>query len=186
MNKQADNPRLAIFMANGCEEIEGLTVVDLVRRAGIPIDMVSVHMESKVTGSHGIAFETDVTAASTDWSSYTGVVLPGGMPGTNRLKEDGTVDRIVREYAGSGKLVAAICASPTVLAECGVLNGKNATCYPGLELPGANAKTDPVVRDGNILTSRGVGTAIPFALAIVEYFQGKESAKELAEKIVFS
>lgn len=181
--------RLAIFMANGCEEIEGLTVVDLVRRAGIPIDMVSIHMESKVTGSHGIIFETDVTAAEADWASYTGVILPGGMPGTNRLKEDERVRRTVREFAEAGKLVAAICAAPSVLGECGVLEGKRAACYPGFDveaqLRGAELVKDPVVLDGNILTSRGMGTAIPFGLAIVAYFQGRESAKALAEKIVF-
>ena len=182
--------KLAIFMANGCEEVEGLTVVDLVRRAGIPIDMVSIHMESKVTGSHGIAFETDVTAAEADWPSYTGVILPGGMPGTNRLKEDACVRQTVREFAKAGKLVAAICAAPTVLGVCGVLEGKRATCYPGADLErqlnGAIRLTDAVVLDGNILTSRGMGTAIPFGLAIVAYFQGKESADALAEKIVFS
>ena len=182
--------KLAIFMANGCEEIEGLTVVDLLRRAGIPIDMVSIHMESKVTGSHGIAFETDVTAAEADWSSYTGVVLPGGMPGTNRLKEDACVRRVVQEYAAAGKLVAAICAAPTVLGDCGVLEGKNATCYPDpaleKQLTGAHFRTDATVLDGNLLTSRGMGTAIPFGLAIVAYCRGEDAARKLAEKIVFA
>lgn len=174
-------------MADGCEEIEGLTVVDLLRRAGIPIEMVSIQAEPRVRGSHKIVFDADTTADKADWGAYAGVILPGGMPGTNYLRENEFVRRAVQEYDRAGKLVAAICAAPTVLGGCGVLAGRNATCYPGLEdqLTGASVRKEPVVVDGHIITSRGLGTAIPFALAIVAYFQGAESARELAEKIVF-
>ena len=179
--------KLAIFMADGCEEIEGLTVVDILRRADIPVDMVSIQPETTVRGSHGIVFQADTTAERADWSAYTGVILPGGMPGTNHLKESGIVRRTVQACDRDGKLVAAICAAPTALGAFGVLEGKRAVCYPGLEgsLTGAKAETKPVVVDGHTITSRGMGTAIPFALAIVAYFQGQDRADALAESIVF-
>ncbi len=180
--------KVAICMADGCEEIEGLTVVDLLRRAGVTVDMLSVSRETRVTGSHGIAFEADATAEKADWASYDGVILPGGMPGTLNLKKNPHVRKAVRDYDAEKKLVAAICAAPTVLADCGVLNGRAATCYPGLEgqLTGADFRTDSVVADGHIITSRGVGTAIPFALAIVAYLKDRKTADELAKSIVYA
>ena len=180
--------KLAICMADGCEEIEGLTVVDLLRRADITIDMVSIGPDTRVTGSHNIAFEADTTAERADWDSYDGIVLPGGMPGTLNLKKNQRVREAVKAFDREKKLVAAICAAPTVLADCGILNGRAATCYPGLEeqLTGAAFRTDSVVLDGHILTSRGVGTAIPFALAIVAYLKDRKAADELAQKIVYA
>ena len=173
--------KLGIFMADGCEEIEGLTVVDLVRRAGIEIEMISVSGEKTVTGSHKIAFQTDVSKADADFASYDGIVLPGGMPGTTHLMEDDTVNRVIKEFATSGKLVAAICAAPSVLV------GKKATCYPGVEgkLTGADFVTDPVAKDGNIITSRGLGTAIEFAAEIVAYLLDESAAKSLKESVVY-
>lgn len=179
--------KLGIFMADGCEEIEGLTVVDLVRRAGIEIEMISVSGEKNVTGSHKIAFQTDVSKADADFASYDGIVLPGGMPGTTHLMEDDTVNRVIKEFATSGKLVAAICAAPSVLGNAGLLEGKKATCYPGVEgkLTGADFVTDPVTKDGNIITSRGLGTAIEFAAEIVAYLLDESAAKSLKESVVY-
>ena len=179
--------RLGIFMADGCEEIEGLTVVELVRRAGIEIEMISVSGEKNVTGSHKIAFQTDVSKADADFASYDGIVLPGGMPGTTHLMEDDTVNRVIKEFATSGKLVAAICAAPSVLGNAGLLEGKKATCYPGVEgkLTGADFVTDPVTKDGNIITSRGLGTAIEFAAEIVAYLLDESAAKSLKESVVY-
>ena len=179
--------RLGIFMADGCEEIEGLTVVDLVRRAGIEIVMISVNGKKSVTGSHKITFQTDIDKADADYTSYDGIVLPGGMPGTTHLMEDETVNRVIREFASEGKLVAAICAAPSVLGNAGLLAGKTATCYPGVEgkLTGADFVTDPVAKDGNIITSRGLGTAIDFAAEIVAYLKDQEAAKSLKESIVY-
>ena len=179
--------KLGIFMADGCEEIEGLTVVDLVRRAGIEIEMISVSGEKTVTGSHKIAFQTDVSKADADFASYDGIVLPGGMPGTTHLMEDDTVNRVIKEFATSGKLVAAICAAPSVLGNAGLLEGKKATCYPGVEskLTGADFVTDPVAKDGNIITSRGLGTAIDFAAEIVAYLNGKIVADKLKTSIIY-
>ena len=174
--------KLGIFMADGCEEIEGLTVVDLVRRAGIEIEMISVSGEKNVTGSHKIAFQTDA-----DFASYDGIVLPGGMPGTTHLMEDETVNRVIKEFAQDGKLVAAICAAPSVLGNAGLLEGKTATCYPGVEgkLTGANFVTNSVAKDGNIITSRGLGTAIDFAAEIVAYLNGKIVADKLKTSIIY-
>lgn len=179
--------KLGIFMADGCEEIEGLTVVDLVRRAGIEIEMISVSGKETVTGSHKIAFLTDVRKEDADYTSYDGIVLPGGMPGTTHLMEDETVNRVIREFAENGKLVAAICAAPSVLGNAGLLEGKKATCYPGVEakLIGANFVTDSVAKDGNIITSRGLGTAIDFAAEIVAYLKDQDAAKALKESIVY-
>jgi protein deglycase len=179
--------KLGIFMADGCEEIEGLTVVDLVRRAGIEIEMISVSGEKNVTGSHKIAFQTDVSKADADFASYDGIVLPGGMPGTTHLMEDETVNRVIKEFAQDGKLVAAICAAPSVLGNAGLLEGKTATCYPGVEgkLTGANFVTNSVAKDGNIITSRGLGTAIDFAAEIVAYLNGKIVADKLKTSIIY-
>ena len=179
--------KLGIFMADGCEEIEGLTVVDLVRRAGIEIEMISVSGEKNVTGSHKIAFQTDVSKADADFASYDGIVLPGGMPGTTQLMEDETVNRVIKEFAQDGKLVAAICAAPSVLGNAGLLEGKTATCYPGVEgkLTGANFVTNSVAKDGNIITSRGLGTAIDFAAEIVAYLNGKIVADKLKTSIIY-
>ena len=179
--------KLMICMAEGCEEVEALAVVDLVRRAKMQMDMVSIAGTDTVTGSHGIEITVDAKAADVDVDSYDGIVLPGGMPGTNHLKESAFVTDNVKKFFAEDKLVAAICAAPTVLGYAGILDGKNATCYPGMEegLTGAKKLTDPVVRDGNIITSRGLGTAIPLGLEIVSYFTDADTADALAKKIVF-
>ena len=170
--------KIGIFMADGCEEIEGLTVVDIVRRAGIDITTISISDKNEVAGAHGITFLADAKKDEVDFSTLDGIVLPGGMPGTTNLGADETVDKVIREFAAGGKLVAAICAAPSVLGQAGILNGKHATSYPGFEpkLTGAVTSEDSVVQDGNVITSRGMGTAIAFALEIVSYFTDKKTA----------
>ncbi len=179
--------KTAIFMADGVEEIEALTVVDLLRRAGEEIEMVNIHDRDEVEGSHRITIKTDHRISMFSEEEYRAVVLPGGMPGTTHLKENGTVVNAVRNMCAEGKLVAAICAAPTVLARAGILEGKKAICYPGLEdqLTGAIVTTREVVTDGNVITSRGMGTAIPFGLALVGYLQNEEKAADLKIKIVY-
>lgn len=174
-------------MADGCEEIEGLTVVDLLRRAGIEIDMISISEKKEVEGAHGIRFQADLCKKDVDFAKLDGIILPGGMPGTIHLGEDETVDKTIKEFASCGKLVAAICAAPSVLGKAGILNGKRATSYPGFEekLTGAETLSDPVVHDGNLITSRGMGTAIPFALEIVKYFTDDATAAKLADSIIY-
>ncbi|MCI5517024.1 DJ-1/PfpI family protein [Roseburia sp. MUC/MUC-530-WT-4D] len=179
--------KIGIFMADGCEEIEGLTVVDIVRRAGIDITTISISDKNEVAGAHGITFLADAKKDEVDFSTLDGIVLPGGMPGTTNLGADETVDKVIREFAAGGKLVAAICAAPSVLGQAGILNGKHATSYPGFEpkLTGAVTSEDSVVQDGNVITSRGMGTAIAFALEIVSYFTDKKTADKLAESIIY-
>ncbi len=180
--------KVGIFMANGCEEIEGLTVVDVLRRADIEIDMISVSTPKEATGSHGIRFSCEVDLSDADFSMYDGLVLPGGMPGTTNLGANETVVNELKQFAQNGKLIAAICAAPSVLGDNGLLNGKRASCYPGFEdrLIGADVTTDAVTVDGNVITSRGMGTAIPFALALVSYFKGADVAEQLRKGIVYN
>ena len=179
--------KIGIFMADGCEEIEGLTVVDIVRREKFEIDTISITGKKEVTSSHNVTFLTDTTAEEADFTSYDGIVLPGGMPGTIYLGENEMVNRVIREFAAEGKMVAAVCAAPSVLGEAGLLQGKKATCYPGYEdkLLGAQWIEEEVAVDGNIITSRGLGTTIPFALEIVKYLIDEKKSKEISDKIIF-
>lgn len=179
--------KTAILFAPGYEEVEALTVVDLLRRADILCDIVALDGGETVTGSHGIVVWADRKFNEMDFSAYDGVILPGGLKGTQNLGSDGRVLSLLREFAAAGKLTAAICAAPTVLARAGVLEGKRAVCYPGMEqqLTGAAAGEEPVVTDGTVITSRGVGTAIPFGLALVEYLDSAARAEELAKAIVY-
>lgn len=180
--------KLGVFLANGCEEIEALTVVDVVRRAGMEVVMISISDDLEIKGAHNIVFQAEVTAKEADFESLDGIVLPGGMPGTIHLGKSACVQEIIRKFAEEGKLVSAICAAPSVLGEAGLLQGKSATCYPGFEekLLGATVKEECVVVDGNIITSRSMATAIVFALEIVRYFMGDEKVTELEQSLVMS
>ena len=180
--------KVFIFFADGLEEIEGLTVVDMMRRAGIDISIVSMNGTLKITGSHNIEIGADMLlkdVRSTDGDMF---VLPGGLPGTNYLAESAPLAQILKEAAVSGKYVAAICAAPSVLGGLGLLSGKNATCYPGFEdrLTGAKCRTDNVVVDGNIITSRGMGTAIDFSAALVALLTDDSKARALKQSIMFN
>ena len=177
----------AILFADGYEEVEALTVVDLLRRAKIGCDIVALAECEQITGSHGISVAADKPFSQLDAEEYDGLILPGGLRGVNNLAADERVLALLRRFAGAGKLTAAICAGPTVLAKAGLLEGRKACCYPGMEdqLTGAIPCMEPVVADGSILTSRGLGTAIPFALALVAYFCGEKQAQALAKSIVF-
>ena len=189
--------RIAVFVADGCEEIEALTPVDILRRAGIETDLVSNTEELIVTGSHGIRFEAGYAAGAFFPENYDGILLPGGMPGTTRLSESALVRETAVRFAEEGKLVAAICAAPAVLASCGILKGRRACCYPSREkellaagaevvhIADAEEEYLPVVRDGNIITSRGMGTAVDLGLAVAEYCISTEKAMELAASIVY-
>ena len=179
--------KLGVFMADGCEEIEALTVVDIARRAGIEVAMISITGEKLVKGAHGIDFHTDIPAEFMDFDMLDGIVLPGGMPGTLNLGANKFVLQTIIDFNCKGKLVSAICAAPSVLGEAGLLKGKKATSYPGFEekLIGADISTEPVVVDGNIITSRGMGTAIPFALEIVRYLVDNDTAEKLSSSIIY-
>ena len=175
-----------LFLADGFEETEALAPLDMMRRAKIEVKTVGVTGEF-VTGSHGVTVKADLKPEEISFNNIDGVVLPGGMPGTLHLKAHEGLADLIRKADKEGKLLAAICAAPTIYGEMGLLEGKNATCYPGMEdkLLGANWQEQPVVVDGNFVTSRGVGTAIAFALTLVTILKDEETAKSLANSIVY-
>ena len=182
-------PKTVMILAPGFEEVEALTAVDLLRRAGIECRMLSLDGSRTVTGSHGITVSADGGFPDSDLGVLDGLILPGGMPGTTHLAESEALLKALRDFSAAGKLTAAICAAPTVLAKAGLLEGRRACCYPSREeeLRQAGALVDraPVVRDGTIVTSRGMGTAVDFGLELVEYFLGNEKARALAKAIVW-
>lgn len=177
-----------VFTADGFEEIEGLTVVDMMRRAGAQVQMVSISDGLAVKGSHGIEIKADTFFEDVDFGQADLLVLPGGMPGTLHLGEYQGLTKLLTETAAQGKRVAAICAAPSVLGGLGLLKGKRAVCYPGFEdkLTGAQVGTEEVVTDGNITTSRGLGTAIPFALELISLLFGQEKAEEIGASVIYS
>ncbi len=179
--------KIGIFLADGFEEIEGLTVVDILRRAGLEAVTISVMGKKEIVGSHKICVLADALYEDTDLSGLDGVVLPGGLEGTTNLGKHEGVCGTARAFTEEGKLVAAICAAPSVLGQEGILKGRKAACYPGFEgkLEGADVVYEEVAEDGNVITSRGMGTAIPFSLRLVAYLLDEKTAEELAEKIVF-
>lgn len=177
-----------VFLADGFEEIEGLTVVDLLRRAGIETQTVSVTGSREIMGSHGIPIRADVLFEDMEDSGIELYVLPGGMPGTKHLAAHAALGKRLTDAAAEGKKVAAICAAPSVLGGLGILKGRRAACYPGFEgqLTGAEVSMDQVVVSGNIITSRGMGTAIPFGLELVAQMKDRAEADRLAEGIVYT
>ena len=191
MFRQACDARVAVFVAPGLEEIEGLTVVDLLFRAGIPCDTVSVAQGRQVTSSHEVTIVCDRAIGDEGFSfdDYDMLVLPGGIPGTPNLRAcEPLCDALVR-FAEAGRPLAAICAAPSILAELGLLAGRRATSNPGfqhvLAENGAELLAEePVVVDGSLITSQGAGTAMLFALEIVRHFLGDEAVECVREGVV--
>ncbi len=176
-----------LFLAEGFEEIEALTVVDLLRRAEIGITTVSITGTKKVTGSHQITVEADALYEDIDYKEASMLVLPGGMPGTKHLGEHEELVHLLKEFHSHNKNIAAICAAPSVLGVNGILKGKQATCYPGfedklLEAVYTGGKTE---EDGNIITGKGMGTAIEFSLKIIENLKDKAMADKIAASIQY-
>jgi protein deglycase len=179
-------PVVLVPLAEGFEEIEAVTLIDVLRRAGIEVRVAGL-APGPVTGSHGITLHTDGTLDDVDAAGLSMLVLPGGQPGTDNLAGDARVLGLVRELADSGRRVAAICAAPLVLAEAGVLEGRAATSHPSVRGRLRGARVDErtrVVRAGKILTSQGPGTALEFALEIVAELRGPEKARELGEAML--
>lgn len=181
------NPkRILVPLAEGFEEIEAVTIVDTLRRAGLAVTTAGLR-SGNVQGAHGIAVAADTTIDKVDAADFDVIVLPGGMPGTTNLAEDERVLKLVRSMHAQKKYVTAICAAPTVLAKAGVISKVPVTCYPGFEgkLGDAQFQSGPrVVKSGRIVTSRGPGTALEFALALVEEFCGAAKARELAQGMI--
>ncbi len=182
--------KVYVFFANGFEEIEGLTVVDLLRRAGANLVTVSIHETKQVVGAHNIEVKADILLDEMDKDSADAIVLPGGMPGMTNLRDNDIVREMIFSYEKANKLIAAVCASPSIFSDFGLLEGKKATSYhsfkENLVAHGAIYSEDAVVRDGNIITSRGLGTSIDFALSIISYLIGDEKASEVAQSIVYN
>ena len=176
-----------VFFAHGFEEIEGLTVVDLLRRADIQVKSVSIMEEKLVYGAHGIGIETDILLKEADFKSCAMLVFPGGMPGTTNLCNHKELIEEVKQFYADGKPLAAICAAPMVLATAGLFDGHEATIYPGMEehLVGAVPAAGNVVKSGQLITSKGPGTAMEFALELIAELKGTEVATEIREELIY-
>ena len=169
-----------LFLATGFEEIEALTIVDMLRRAEIDITTVSISRNLQVEGAHGITVTADCTWVELSTEDADWLILPGGMPGTTNLQEDEKVGEMIDFCMDNDRMIAAICAAPMILGELGLLSGRAAVCFPGFEsnLHGADISDAAVAASDNIITSRGAGTALEFAAAIVDYLTGEYGAGE--------
>ncbi|MDH4233739.1 MAG: DJ-1/PfpI family protein, partial [Gallionella sp.] len=169
-----------VLFADGSEELEAITVVNILRRAGVTVTLAGLK-EGALRGSRGVVLLPDTALDAVQHDSFDMVVLPGGQPGTNHLKADTRVIKLVRQMAQQGKYVAAICAAPSVLASAGLLDGKQATSFPGAldPFPNVMQQTAAVVEDGNLITSRGPGTAMDFALTLVERLVGTDKRRQI-------
>lgn len=176
-----------LFFATGFEEVEALTVVDILRRGGVDCKTVSVTGDYDVTSSHAITVRADLLFDEQDLGDGDMLILPGGIPGTPNLKAHAGLDKLIDQYHEAGKYLAAVCAAPTVYGEKGLLKGKKATCYPGMEegLVGADKQTDKVVCDGQFITSRGMGTCVDFGLTLLAKLTDKDTAQTIGKKIVY-
>ena len=174
-----------IYLTDGFEEIEALTPVDILRRANIEVIMVSVTGDLMIKGARNITVKSDILFENGSYSDADLLILPGG-PGTDTLNKHIGLKTVIKKFVLEGKLTAAICAAPKILGGLGLLSGKNATCYPGVEsdLIGANYIPAPVVEDGNIITANGVGAALEFSLVLVKHLVGETEAKALASKVM--
>jgi len=176
------------FLATGFEEVEMITAVDLLRRAGIEVCLVSITGELAVSGANDITVLADKKYEEVDFADGDMLVLPGGQPGTNNLGAYEPLRKLLEAWNDNNKRLAAICAAPIVFGQLGFLKGKQATCYPGCEgeLTGAIISDAKVVSDGNITTSQGVGTAIEFAGEIIRILVDEEMANKVKTSIVYS
>jgi 4-methyl-5(b-hydroxyethyl)-thiazole monophosphate biosynthesis len=177
--------KIIAYLADGLEEVECLTVVDLLRRGSQQVEMVSIGEDKMITGSHGIQIIADKVIADCDPTSADVLFLPGGMPGTTNLANCKAVTDALIEANASGKHLAAICAAPSVLGVLGLLDGKKATCYPGFEeeLKGAKVMRDGVVTDGQVTTAKGMGYAVDLGVELLRILCGEDIAKAVYDSI---
>jgi len=174
-----------VLFADGSEELEAVTVVNILRRAGIAVTLAGL-TAGALRGSRGTMLMPDTTLDAVLHDSFDLVVLPGGQPGTNHLKADARVLKLVQRMSAEGKYVSAICAAPSVLAAAGLLDGKRATCFPTCldDYPRVHLQTSAIVEDGKLITSRGPGTAMDFALTLVERLAGAAKRQEVEAGLV--
>lgn len=179
--------KVAVFFADGFEEIEAITAVDIIRRSEIEVETISINESNSVKGAHGVIVNTDSVISETgSFEEYDAIVIPGGLPGATNLRDSDKVIEAVRTGFKNEKLVSAICAGPIVLHKAGVLDGKNVTNYPGFEdeLSGANPTGKGVEKDSNVITGKGPAYAMDFALEIVEYLAGTDKANEVKDGLL--
>jgi 4-methyl-5(b-hydroxyethyl)-thiazole monophosphate biosynthesis len=178
-------PKVAVILADGFEEVEAVAIIDVLRRAGIDTVVAGLH-DGHVTSARNVKVIPDTVIDTVRADDFDMVVLPGGQPGSDNLNADSRVKELIRSFSQKGKLTGAICAAPYVLANAGVLAGKHATSYPSYKdrLGGALYEEKSVVTDGNVLTSRGAGTALTFGLAIVERLISKEKAQQIKDAML--
>ncbi|MBO7067841.1 MAG: DJ-1/PfpI family protein [Bacteroidaceae bacterium] len=176
-----------VFLATGFEDIEALAPVDIMRRAGLPVETVSITGAEVVESAHAVGVKADKLLAEIDFSKADMIVLPGGMPGSTNLDACTPLTSAISAHYAAGKPVAAICAAPLVFGHLGILQGKNATCYPGVEgeLVGAAYTAAIVERDGNIITGKGPAAAFEFGYAIVDYFKGTGASNALRHGMIY-
>ena len=174
-----------IFLADGFEEIEAIAPIDIFRRAGIEVTTVSISSDKTVKGAHGIIVTADNLFDDSNFSDNDILYLPGGMPGTKNLDAHDGLKKLIQKQIDGKKTLAAICAAPSILGKMGLLNGKEAICYPGFEnqLFGAILSDKKIVKSDNILTAKGAGVAVQFALKLVEELQGKSLSEKIASSI---
>ncbi len=179
--------RVLVPLAEGCEELEAVTIIDLLRRAGIEVVTAGLK-EGPVKCSRGVVLLPDTTLDEVVSENFDMVVLPGGLPGADHLENDSRIRELLQRMAREGRYTAAICAAPKVLAVAGLLESREATSYPGvleaMELPSTRLLQKPVVADGGVITSRGPGTAMDFALALVEKLLGEEARRSVEEPLM--
>jgi protein deglycase len=174
-------------LADGCEEIEAVTIIDLLRRADIEVVTAGLK-PGPVTASRGMVLVPDTTLDGLDGNDFDMIVLPGGKAGAENLRDDAKVQALIRDMAAKGKYTCAICAAPIALANAGVLSGKRATSFPGflegLNLPGVTVTEAPVETDGKVITSRGPGTAMDFGLTLIETLKGTDARNEVEVRLM--
>ncbi|MEN8262158.1 MAG: DJ-1 family glyoxalase III [Nitrospirota bacterium] len=177
--------KVVILLADGFEELEAVAIIDVLRRAEIEIVSAGLN-EGPVSSARNVNVIPDTVIDTISSDDFDMLVLPGGIPGSDNLNADERVINLIKDFNTKGKITGAICAAPYVLANAGILDGKRATSYPSFrdKLGSAVYEEKTVVEDGNILTSRGPGTALCFGLAIVEKFAGKEKAKQIKEAML--
>lgn len=178
--------KVLIHLAPGFEEIEAITTIDILRRASIDTQVVSVCDCLQVTGAHGIEVRADITFRRTDYESAGMIVLPGGLPGSHNLAKHDKLNEKIKAHHAQGKWLAAICAAPLVYGRLGLLEGEEAICYPSFEgeLKGANILDKIVVVSGQFITAKGPGVSMDFALEIVKQIKGEETAKQVAQGLI--
>ncbi|HAE21624.1 MAG TPA: DJ-1 family protein [Spirochaetaceae bacterium] len=187
--KEALLKKICVILADGCEEVEAVTPIDYLRRAGFAVTSAGL-ASREIIGGHGIGIAADSVLDELDDENFDCVVVPGGGKGSEAIAADTLARGFIQRHAEAGALIGALCAAPALVLgkACGLLEGRDFTCYPGLEgsVPGGRYKAERTVRDGRIVTGAGAGCAGEFSIALVEELAGKNAAKKLAAALLLS